>query len=354
MAIKIFFLSLLFVSFVNSCARPSGAQMEIILDTVCVINLYEDGNRALYSRMFSRIREIDRTMTAFENEFQDMFDGMASSAASETLISGVLAVNRQAGIAPVAVRADLLEVLERALYFAELSGGLFDPTIGPLARLWGIGSDSQRIPDDDEIAAALELVNWKDLLIDRQAGTAFLRRQGMALDLGALAKGYAANEAARIAREGGARRGVIDLGGNIFALGWRDYRRNIPWRIGIQDPLQERGEYIGVVSAYDTSVVTSGINSRFFEYGGVRYHHILSTEDGYPVRNGLASVTIVTENSMDADALSTTVFALGFERGKALADSIPGAEAIFIFDDGRVEITEGLEEIFSLLSVAGP
>ena len=360
MAIKLRQLTLaLLLAPLAACAKPSRAQLEFSLGTVCAVNLYESGSSQMYSRIFSRVREIDRTMTAHEGEFQEMIGGGGSydsdspaaaayQGATGALVSGVAAINRQAGIGPARVRPDLIEVLEKALRYAELSGGAFDPTVGPLVKLWGIGTDSQRIPGGDEIAEALALVDWRDLVIDREAGTAFLRREGMALDLGAIAKGYAADEAARIAREGGARRAVFDFGGNIAVLGWRGRKRGemLPWRIGIQNPLGERGAYIGVLPVHDTSVVTSGVYERYFEDGGRRYHHILSTADGWPVENGLMSVTIVTESSIDADALSTAVFAMGFERGKALIDSIANAGAIFIFDDHSVRITDNLAGVF--------
>jgi len=356
---KIRLLALALLLPLASCAKPPPPQIEFVLGTVCAVNLYEGGSSQLYSRIFSRVREIDRTMTAFEGEFEELIGeggiydpdsptAAAYQSAAGALVSGVVAINRQAGIAPVKVRADLIEVLEKALHYAELSGGAFDPTIGPLVKLWGIGTDSQRVPGDAEIAEALALVGWRELVIDRQAGTAFLRREGMALDLGAIAKGYAAEEAVRIAREGGVGRAVLDFGGNIVVMGWRGKkgREPLPWRIGIQNPLSERGAYIGILPVHDSSVVTSGVYERYFEDGGKRYHHILSTASGYPVHNGLMSVSIVTENSADADALSTAVFALGFERGKALVDSIPGAGAIFIFDDHSIGITDSLVGVF--------
>jgi thiamine biosynthesis lipoprotein len=300
-------------------------------------------------------------MTVYPGEFQDMISGgeivdpdskaaEVYRAAMETLTSGVVAINEQAGIAPVKVRADLIEVLEKALHYAALSDGAFDPTVGPLVQLWGIGTDRQRIPGDEEIARALELVNWRYVVIDRGAGTAFLWREGMALDLGAIAKGYAADEAALIARNAKVKRAIFDLGGNIVALGWREQKGKepLPWRIGIQNPLGERNAYIGVVTVHDASVVTSGVYERYFESEGKRYHHILSTANGRPVENGLLSVTIITASSTDADALSTAVFTLGFEKGKALINSIPETEAIFVFDDRSVRITGGLAGIFTL------
>jgi len=341
------------------CDRDTSPQMEFVLGTVCRVNLYEGGTRQLYSRVFARIREVDRTMTAYPGEFENMVSGAeivdpdskaaaVYRAAAETLTSGVVAINERAGIEPVRVRADLLDVLEKALHYAALSDGAFDPTVGPLVQLWGIGTDHQRIPGDEEIARARELVNWRDVVIDRGAGTAFLLRPGMALDLGAIAKGYAGDEAARIAREAKVKRAVFDLGGNIVTLGWRDQKKSLPWRIGIQNPLGERNAYIGVVTVHDSSVVTSGVYERYFESGGKRYHHLLSTTNGYPVENGLLSVTIVTASSTDADALSTAVFTLGFERGKALIDSLPEAGAIFVFNDRSVRITGGLDGIFTL------
>jgi thiamine biosynthesis lipoprotein len=363
MAIKFrcfFFVALLPLLFF-SCAKSSRPQMEFALGTVNVVHLFESGNSELYSRIFSRIREIDRSMSAFPDEFLELLngvgavepDGKSAQAivnAAEALSSGVVAINRQAGIAPVKVRADLIEVLETALYYAELSDGAFDPTIGPLVTLWGIGTDTQRIPHEDEIAATLELVDWRELVINREAGTVFLQREGMALDLGAIAKGYAGDEAVRIASEAKVQRAIVDLGGNIVVLGWRGKQKKelLPWRIGIQNPLKERGAYIGILSVHDTSIVTSGIYERFFESGGKYYHHLFSTATGYPVENGLLSVTIVTDSSTAADALSTVVFALGFERGKALIDSIPDAEAIFVFDDRSISITSGLAGFFAL------
>jgi thiamine biosynthesis lipoprotein len=255
-------------------------------------------------------------------------------------------INRKAGVSPVAISGELLEVLEQAKAYAETSGGVFDPTVGPLVKLWGIGGDEPRLPGEEEIAASLALVDYRDLVIDREAGTAFLRRPGQALDLGAIAKGYAADQAVLAAKEAGLRRAIIDLGGNIFALGER--WKGEAWRIGVQDPRRERGASLGALRVKNKSVVTSGVYERYFEEGGKRYHHILSTKDGYPVENGLLAVTVVADRSIDADALSTAAFALGYEKGRALIEARPGAEAIFVFDDSRVILSSGIGEFFTL------
>jgi thiamine biosynthesis lipoprotein len=333
----------------NTCdkALPAPARMEFVLGTVCRVNLYEFGTQKLYARIFSRLNEIDRTMSA-------------RAADSPGTLSSLMKINQNAGIAPVKIPEDLLDVLEQARKYAELTGGAFDPTIGPLVNLWGIGTENERVPSPDEIAQALELIDWRDLIIDRKGGTAFLMRRGMALDLGAIAKGYAADEAARLAKEAKAARAIIDLGGNVLAIGGRSpdrgvsdgggkNRETLPWRIGIQDPLAERGSYIGVLLAQDKTAVTSGVYERYFESDGKRYHHIFSTRDGYPVDNGLLSVTIVTNRSIDADALSTAVFALGYAQGMVLLETIPQTEAIFIFKDLSVR-RKGLRETFNLVN----
>jgi thiamine biosynthesis lipoprotein len=328
--LRFFFLlpaCLAFLRLFSSCS-PSPARTEFALGTVCGVNLYERGSRRSYAAVFSRIREIE---------------GIMSANLADTELDRI---NRNAGRSPAAVSGELLDVLEQAKAYAEMSGGAFDPTVGPLVKLWGIGGDGPRLPGEEEIAGALALVDYRDLVIDREAGTAFLRRPGQALDLGAIAKGYAADQAVRAAKETGARRAIIDLGGNVFA--WGERRKGEAWRIGVQDPRKERGASLGILRVKNKSIVTSGVYERYFEEGGRRYHHILSTKDGYPVENGLLAVTVVADFSIEADALSTAVFALGYEKGRALIEARPGTEAIFVFDDSRVILSSGMREFFSL------
>ncbi|MDR0624112.1 MAG: FAD:protein FMN transferase [Treponema sp.] len=327
--------------FFVSCAKVPPARSEFILGTVCTVNLYEKGTKKLYAGVFSRIRDIDRAMSANPPAFSPEASGAAGSGESD-----VRRINANAGIKPVKVSEDLIGVLERALYYAGLSNGAFDPTVGPLVKLWGIGTEEARIPGEGEIQAALDLVNWRDVLIDREEGTVFLRKPGMALDLGAIAKGYAADEAAALAEKNGVRRAIIDLGGNIFALGSRE--QDAPWRIGLQDPAGERGTYLGILPVRNKSVVTSGVYERFFEAEDRRYHHILSTQNGRPVDNGLLAVTIIADRSIDADALSTAVFSLGWEKGRLLVEAVPGAEAVFVFTGGSIRGTGEAMEIFTL------
>jgi thiamine biosynthesis lipoprotein len=300
----------------------------LVLGTICRINLYDQGSPKLYNALFSRLREIDTTMSVNQAD------------------TAVDRINQNAGIRPVPVPLELIAVLDQALAYAALSQGAFDPTVGPLVQRWAIGSEHPRIPEAAEIDEALSLINWQDVVIDRDSASVFLRRSGMALDLGAIAKGYAADALVEILQAARITGAIIDLGGNIFAYGVK--QQDLSWSIGVQNPLDSRGTYLGVLSVRNKSVVTSGVYERYAEINGKRYHHILSTKDGYPVSNGLLSVTIIADRSIDADALSTTVFAMGYEKSHSLVESLDHAEALFIFEDTHIQGTPGALAQFTL------
>jgi thiamine biosynthesis lipoprotein len=169
----------------------------------------------------------------------------------------------------------------------------------------------------------------------------------MMIDLGGIAKGYAADEAAKILRELGQEHALINFGGNVVAIGSRP--DGTPWRIGIQHPERSRGDTLCIVAVTDATVVTSGKYERFFEEEGTRYHHIIDTSTGYPVENGLSSVTIVTDSSMKADALSTAVFTLGLEAGLELVQGFDGVEAVIVTEESTIHVTEGIRDDITLL-----
>jgi thiamine biosynthesis lipoprotein len=306
----------------TECSRLEPSRAEFVFGTVCSINLFDQAKGSVYQAIFNRLREIDNRMSL--------------NLPDTDLIS----VNAAAGIAPVKVHDDVFELIQRALYYAEISEGAFDPTVGPLVSLWGISGDNPRIPSQEEIDKVLPLINWRDIELDRETGSVFLKRRGMAIDLGAIAKGYAADEAAVIIRKSGIKRAIIDLGGNILILGKK--KDNSLWRVGLQEPREERGTYLGIVTGQEQAYVTSGDYEKYFELDGIRYHHIMSPFNGYPARNGLLGVTIVTQKSTDADALSTAIFVLGYEKGRALIESLEETEAVFMFDDKSVWKTEGV------------
>jgi len=311
--------------FFASCAPPAS-RTEYVLGTFCSVKLFDKSKESVYNDIFARTREIDNLMSV----------NVPSSDVSR--------VNAAAGIAPVIVNKDTFKVIKRAIYFAEISGGAFDPSVGPLVSLWGIGSDDARVPSQEEIDNTLPLINWRDIELDEKTHSVFLKRKGMALDLGAIAKGYAADEAAAIITNAGIKRAIIDFSGNIVTLGEKKART--PWKIAIQNPNKRRNLTFGIINlntAEKKTLVTSGVYERFLEKDGERYHHILSTVTGYPVKNGLLSVTIIGSDSTDADALSTSLFALGYEEGIKLLGGFPGTDAVFVFEDSSVRVTPGVD-----------
>jgi FAD:protein FMN transferase len=312
-----------------SCAPPEpDVSAEEVLGTNCAISLYDRHDDALFSRLFSRLREIEAHMSANRDD------------------SELAAVNRAAGVSAVSVSEDTFWVTRTALAYAAKTGGAFDPTIGPLVKLWGIGTDEPRLPSRPDISAALALIDYREVTLDETRRSIRLGRAGMRLDLGAIAKGYAADEMVRMLREAGQKRAIVDLGGNIYALGEKS--RGQPWRVGVQDPRQERHVYSGVARVRSTSLVTSGGYERFAVINGKRYHHIFDTKTGYPVDSGLLGVTIICPSSIDADALSTSVFALGAERGLALAASIDPAIGVILFDStDEISMNEAARRAFT-------
>ncbi len=308
-------------------ATPEISRSEFVMDTACTIRLVKGGDAAALDVAFARLRQIEDELSAQKPESQ------------------ISAVNAAAGLHPVAVGDDALAMVRRDLGYAAMSDGAFDPSVGPLVKLWGIGTDHARLPSKAEIRDALSLVDWKDIVVDEAARTIFLKRRGMALDLGSGTKGYATDEVVKLLAARGVSSAIIDLGGNIFAMGSNPDGK--PWRIGLQDPETARGAYMGIASLVDKTMVTSGVYERFFIKDGKRYHHIFDTRTGFPVDNGLSSVTIVTAKSFDADGCTTMLFALGREKGLKLGERL-GLDVIMIDEAHKVYLTPGVSTYFEL------
>lgn len=259
----------------------------------------------------------------------------------------VLRINRRAGLEPVAVSEDTLKVIREGLRYGELTGGAFDITVAPLIRLWGFGTGEERVPAAEEIEAVLPAVDYSRVEIHAGTGSAvYLPSPEMGIDVGGIAKGYAADEAARVLREAGVRNAILDFGGDIVTIGGRP--DGSPWRIGIQHPSGERNRFVGILSSRDESVVSSGAYERFFHEDGVRYHHIFDPSTGYPSDSGLTSVTAIGADAMKTDVLSTAIFVMGLEAGLALLDSLPGYEGILATEDMRVFVTAGIADRFEV------
>ena len=228
------------------------------------------------------------------------------------------------------------ELVQKSLDFAQLSDGAFDPTIGPVSSLWDFTSEEHELPSDSDIQANLPLVSYEKVSLNGQDIS--FSMDGMQLDLGAIAKGYIADHIKEYLLSQNIQSATINLGGNVLCIGSKP--DSSPFRVGIQKPFDDRNTYIAVVEVTDGSVVTSGNYERYFEKDGKLYHHILNPSTGYPYENGLTSVTILSEISVDGDGLSTSCYALGLEKGMELIEKLPGVEALFITEDGEMHYSE--------------
>ena len=249
-------------------------------------------------------------------------------------------LNASAGCKAVSVGTDTLFLLKESKRYSELTGGAFSVTTRPLSALWELNARCGSVPSRPEIEQALQLVCDEEIELDEEAGTAMLKRFGQAVDFGGIAKGYAADEVRRILLEGGVTSALINLGGNVLAVGSKPDGSSFV--IGIQDPESPRGNYLFSIKVDDESVVSSGDYERYFVYNGKIYHHILNPKTGFPADTNIKQVTIVTANSQTADGLSTSVLLLGVQKGIQLVESLDGVEAILITKDHYVYFTEGL------------
>ncbi|ACO86337.1 FAD:protein FMN transferase [Clostridium botulinum] len=287
-------------------------------------------------------KNADKAVQASVDKISDIENKMSLNIST----SEINKINKNAGIAPVKVSKNTFDVVKASLIYSEKTKGSFDITVEPLVSLWGIGTDKARIPSKDETSNALKLINYKDVIINEKESTVMLKRKGQAIDLGAIAKGYTADELKKVLLNYNVSSAFLSLGGNVYVLGNKPDKT--PWKIGVQNPLEPRGDYLGIVSVSDKSVVTSGNYERFFERNGKRYHHIFDTKTGYPAEKGLISVSIISDKSIDGDALSTSVYTLGLDEGKKLIESLNNVEAVFVTKDKKVYITSGLKDTFKL------
>lgn len=312
------FLAIACVFGICGCgAAPAyNSALGFYMDTVITITGYAD-------------KEILEDAVALCGEYEKIFSRTVEG-------SDVWRINHAEG-SPVRVCGDTAELLAMALDVCEKSGGALDITIAPASDLWDFKSERPEIPDRDKLKSAAELVDYTRLKLQ---GDMVTLPAGMAIDLGAVAKGYIADKAAGYLKEQGVASAILNFGGNVIALGGKP--DGSKWSIGIQDPEEETGRAGYSVMVADKSVVTSGIYQRGFDRDGVRYHHILDSATGWPVQNGLASVTIIADSSAMADAMSTACFVLGREKGMSFARKM-GVQAVFIDTDGNASCTPALE-----------
>ena len=283
------------------------------------------------------------TLTAYVEDGQVLKDALAECGRYEQVLSrtvegsDVWRINHAEG-EPVEVSDDTIAILQCARRISELSEGGFDVTIAPVSTIWDFTSGEAVLPDAEAIAKAAELVDYTKLGME---GNTVTLPAGMMIDLGGIAKGYIADRIKAYLEERGVKHAILSFGGNVVAIGAKPDGN--AWKVGIQDIDGKTGDYMLVAQNTGGSNVTSGIYERGFDLDGVRYHHLLSSETGWPVQNELASVTIFSDSSMEGDALSTAAFVLGTEEGLKLIESLEGIEAVFIARDRTVTYSSGAE-----------
>ena len=244
------------------------------------------------------------------------------------------------------ISEDLASLLSQGLSITRESDGAFDIAIAPLTSLWDFTAEDPKVPDDAAIQKALPLCSSDGVTIDDQDIT--LPSDDIQFDVGAIAKGYIADRMKDLLVKKGVNSAIINLGGNVLCIGSKP--NGTPFKIGIQKPFADRNETEAVMDITGKSVVSSGIYERCFKQGGKLYHHILNPQTGYPYENGLISVTIISDQSVDGDALSTTCFALGLEDGLKFAEK-KGVQAVFITEDYELHYTDGFQDEINVTDV---
>lgn len=328
--------------------NPGISKTGFYLDTICTITIFgiddADGRLAAMDEE-NRQRELYQLITdAFK--LCDSYEKILS----KTIETSDIARINQAGGQPVRVSDTAAEVIRKGIEYGNLSDGAFDITIGKATDLWDFheaaeadeSADSGKVPNADALAEAMRHVDYTKIKVD--GNTVQLADPEMELDLGGIAKGYIADRVTEYLEERGVTSAVVDLGGNIVAIGGK--ARSLTdadageteFVIGIKDPQSASGALLGTLPATNKTVVTSGTYERYFMAAGKKYHHILNSQTGYPTDTDVLSATIIADKgrSVDCDGLSTTCLALGVEKALQLVETMDGIEAILVDTDGKV------------------
>ena len=296
-------------------------ESRFLLNTVVEITIYDRDPKNLVNELFKEIQTMEDRYSRY----------VPDSEISKINNNPVTAVN---------VSEDTLELIEQSLFFSTISDGLFDISIGPLVDIWGINQENPKVPSQAEIDSAKEKIDFRKISLNKENRTVSVA-DGMSIDTGGIAKGFITDRLMSILREKNIDSALLNLGGNLYLHGTKP--DGSLWNVGIRNPYGLQGDYIGIVSVKDISIVTSGIYERYFEEDGKRYHHILNPKTGYPEDNELASVSIFSSSSVLCDGLSTTCFLLGLSDGMELIESLDDVEAIMVTRDKKVYLSDGIK-----------
>ncbi len=328
--------SLLFALYLSGCSKQDKIYKEsrIVMDTFCTITVVSPSQERAGEAIeagFAEIKKLEGLLNYFSPE------------------SEITAINRAAGNRPVKVSQETLEIVKKAVKTAYATDGAFDPTIAPVIKLWKFSRQTPNpsIPSRNIIKNALRLVNYKKVKINAADSEIYLEEKGMEIDLGGIAKGYAADRAVEVIRAKGIKSVLVAIAGDIKGVGLRPDMQ--PWKVGIQNPRPKDNkaekpweDIFATLYLRDKAISTSGDYQRFFIKDGKRYHHIINPKTGYPAESGLISVSVVAPEGYMADSLSTGILILGSDKGIALLESM-SIDGIIVDTNKKIFLTKNLK-----------
>ena len=306
----------------GNCLQSASHSLRLMGASITLTIFHENAQKLLL--------QSEQLLHLYKNRFS------ANDADSE-----LMEINLQAGKKAVQVHPELFELIELGKKHSIAANSHLNIAIGPLVQTWRIGFSDAKLPSEEEIQRLLKITNPEEIVLNDSNREVYLSKEGMRIDLGALAKGYIADKLKEFLVEQGVQSGIIDLGGNILTIG-ENPTFHRPWRIGIQNPALDRGEHVAVIEVSDGSVVTSGIYERQLVVDGKTYHHIFDRTTGYPMETELASITIVAEKSVDCEIWTTRLFGQNPYDIIEEIEQQPGLEAFVITKNQKMMYTSGI------------
>ena len=289
------------------------------MGTVVTVKLFGFGAKNDLDKIETEINGLENSVLSWRKEGSDVYR-----------------INKGSGT-QVSVSPDTVKIIGQCIDISDDCGGVFDITIGNVTKLWDFGGNHQRLPSDDEIKTALGSVGYKNVSI---SGNAVQIKKGQSLDLGAVGKGFVCDKIKELLDKGRTKSAVVSVGGSLLIYGNRTFS------VGIVNPDNDK-QSMGTLKLKDTCVSTSGNYEKYFEQDGKRYHHILNATTGYPATSEFKSVTVVCESGLISDALSTVCYIAGYRKSIEILKKFD-AEAVFIFNNNAVRVTDGLSGKFTV------
>lgn len=296
-----------------------------LLGTTCTITAYGENSKNAIKLSIKRLTTIHNKFSVFNR----------NSEISKINLSKDLEIK---------VSCDMLYLIKKSNEYSVVTRGCFDITMQPLVRLWSIGKKDFKVPSKEEIDFIKRNIGYANIKLNEEKSFITKENTFYEISFAAIAKGFATDELRKILIQSNVENAVINLGGNIFVMGRKVDGSS--WRVGIQNPFEKTGEYVGYLNLMDKSVVSSGSYERFSIQNGVRYSHIINPIDGYPIQNNLSSISIISNESIDGDGLSTGLYILGWKKALEIVEELEGIECICVLDNKEIHMSSNLKGKF--------